>query len=569
MPSDLDQLVRDAAGVTGSALPRLMDADAPTLVAGAPDDVYFVGLIGGKEVGKSAMVNALAGRDITKVSSFGAGTEEAVAYVHSSRVQAAKELLEREAAGQYRIVTHDFADADPAQVLLDLPDIDSHFESHLALTRRMLRHMLFPIWLASIEKYADQQPREMLKRVAEGNDPRNFVFVLNKADQLGDDEETAREIATDYSRRVAAACGLADAPRVWLVSAAKPTAYDLPDLRTAITRGRGSRDVASARKLATRRRDTSLVAWLDDQNLPEQAARLGRVADDVQQMLTDRLAGPLLERSIPRLGNDVSYKAALVDEAMNARVARWPLVNLVHTLLGPLLAMTTAVVRGGTAAAQGAAGGLVDAYAMSIDGRPIAGVVASTFAHLRQTSPVVATLYAHQKPWDDRSAEIVTLRLRQRLVETIERQRAEVVARYATSRNPISALVRWTLTIGALLWFPFVQPVLEVALQPGFSQTTQELIALVVKVLGATYLLTTLSFLLIWFVVLWLALRWTTSRAVQRVLTGWGRRKVMTDLDLSQQVAMWMDELASPVRVELERVERVKKGVETARGALK
>lgn len=575
MTTDLPQLVRDAAGLTGAAMPRLLDDDAPTLVVDRDEprnkdatDVYFVGLIGGKEVGKSAMVNALAGRAITAVTSFGAGTEEVVAYVHESRVPVARELLEREAAGQYRIVTHDLPDADPARVLLDLPDIDSHFESHLALTRRMLRHMLFPVWLASIEKYADRQPREMLRRVAEGNDPRNFLFVLNKADQLGDDLATARQIATDYGQRIAGAVGMDAPPRVWVVSAVNPAGYDLPTLRDAITRGRSPRDVAAARQLATRRRDASLVAWLDDQDLPAQANRLRRVAADVQDLLTDRLAAPLLERTVPRLTSDVAYRAAIVDEAMAARVARWPLVNLVHTLLGPLLAATTALVRGGTAAAAGTATGLVDAHAMSLDGRPLHTVVAATFAHLRQTSPVVATLYATQKPWDERAAELVALRLRNRLVATIERQRSTVVDRYAASRNPLAATVRWTLTIGALLWFPFVQPVLEIALQPGFSRTTREILALVVKVMGATYLLTTVSFLLIWFVVLWLALRWSTAGAFTRLGNSWARGGSGSDLDLSRQAATWVDELAEPVRVELAKVDRVSQGVDVARKAL-
>ena len=92
--------------------------------------------------------------------------------------------------GQYRIVTHELP-ALPRQVLLDLPDIDSHFASHLQVTRTMLRHMLFPVWLVSIEKYADLQPQRMLSRVADGNAPNNFIFCLNKVDQLPRDSAAA------------------------------------------------------------------------------------------------------------------------------------------------------------------------------------------------------------------------------------------------------------------------------------------------------------------------------------------------------------------------------------------
>src|SRR5205085_8943134 len=113
-------------------------------------------------------------------------------------------FLECEVRGQYRIITHD-VDALERQVLLDLPDIDSVYADHVELTRRMLRHMLFPIWIQSVEKYADQQPQKLLAAVAEGNDPANFVFCLNKADQLLAREGTAavEQLRDDYAARIA------------------------------------------------------------------------------------------------------------------------------------------------------------------------------------------------------------------------------------------------------------------------------------------------------------------------------------------------------------------------------
>jgi len=52
---------------------------------------YLVGLIGGKDVGKSALVNALAGRDITATSAYGPGTEGVIAYAHVSQEKALRE----------------------------------------------------------------------------------------------------------------------------------------------------------------------------------------------------------------------------------------------------------------------------------------------------------------------------------------------------------------------------------------------------------------------------------------------------------------------------------------------
>src|SRR5206468_1846546 len=132
--------------------------------------------------------------------------------------------------------------------------------SHVAVTRAMLRHMLFPVWMRSVEKYADLQPQQMLQRVAAGNDARNFVFCLNKADQL------------DRNGRG-------------------------PDAST------GGGDLSASAEARERR------------------------------------AVPLVERVAPKVADDPANRAALADDILADRVARWPLVNLVHTIMAPLFVL--------------------------------------------------------------------------------------------------------------------------------------------------------------------------------------------------------------------------------------
>jgi len=203
MTPALEQLVREAMELTGANKPSLMEEDMPVLSDQALVDqdngYYLVGLIGGKDVGKSALVNALVGKNITPVTSHGAGTEVVIAYGHKSQEQPLRELLEREVSGQYKLVLHDQPNLR-RQVLLDLPDIDSKYASHLQVTRAMLRHMLYPVWVSSVEKYADLQPQQMLAKVAEGNTPANFVFCLTKADQLaGAAEQLSSQMPNNYS----------------------------------------------------------------------------------------------------------------------------------------------------------------------------------------------------------------------------------------------------------------------------------------------------------------------------------------------------------------------------------
>ena len=91
--TQLQQLVREAIELTGAAAPTMFADDAPVLTPAAirqarEEGFYLVGLIGGKEVGKSALVNALVGEEITKQTSHGPGTHDVIAYAHASQAQA-------------------------------------------------------------------------------------------------------------------------------------------------------------------------------------------------------------------------------------------------------------------------------------------------------------------------------------------------------------------------------------------------------------------------------------------------------------------------------------------------
>ena len=380
MTPAVEQLVRETLELTGADRPALLEDNAPVLAeevvrpADGDDEegFYLVGLIGGKEVGKSALVNALVGRPITAITSHGPGTEIAVAYAHRSQEAALRELLDREVPGRFRIVTHDSVSLR-RQVLLDLPDIDSHYESHLAVTRTMLRHMLYPVWVQSIEKYADLQPQQMLARVAAGNAVQNFVFCLNKVDQLealesgagrpakrrfawlsdtfglqhvnragGDPAESALsspmlELRDDFSARLARTLSLSAPPEVFLISAASPGQYELPRLRALLSREKSQKTVRQSRQLAGRKQDRSLLDWLAEQQLAERAQRLGRLREDAEELAAARLAEPLLEQVLPALADEPATRQALADEILTDRVSRWPLVSLVHTLLAPFL----------------------------------------------------------------------------------------------------------------------------------------------------------------------------------------------------------------------------------------
>jgi hypothetical protein len=629
----LNDLVHEVMEITRAEAPEVLAEDAPVLRAeamGEPatdgDGFYLIGLIGGKEVGKSALVNALAGREITERTGWGRGTEIVIAYAHQSQAEALRGLLEAEAAGRYRIVTHEVRDLR-RQVLLDLPDIDSQYPEHIDLTRRMLRHMLFPVWIQSIEKYADQQPQKLLAAVAAGNDPGNFLFCLNKADQVAGAEDSAHrihgtgmesarsgaaegtvdvqrptssaqsersnpearplnpeleEVREDFAGRLGRTLRLSEPPRVFVISALRRNAFDLPQLRELLGREKSGEVVRSSRELARRQRARSLLQWLEGLGLSQQAERLRRLEEDAAELVQQRIGVPLLEQVVPRLMDDPAHRLAMVDAVMQKRVSRWPIVNVLHVVLGPLVGAWRRSVGARETVVRGAEATV--GQHLESPGRPLHETIRSTFAQLRQAHPLAAEVYSGGEDsaagdpdrrmvartsgpgWASAiGSEHAEGELRRSLAACIERQRAVVVERIGSRGGVTGAPFRWLLTIGAVLWFPIVQPVLEaVMLGAPFR-----LAVLLVQVLGATYLLRSAAFLAIWFSFLWLVLKWDSHRRVARLMERWRTTDALDPtLALPAVVLEWLEGLLEPVRSRRERVEGVVERVDRVREEL-
>jgi len=256
---------------------------------------------------------------------------------------------------------------------------------------------------------------------------------------------------------------------------------------------------------------------------------------------------------VPRLANDSVARLAIADEVLEERVARWPIVKLVHTFFSPLLVMA----RGMTArqaVAPGNADSVVDACLRETD-EPVSTLVQSAFGQLRRSQPIVAELYASSFLWEGAPADAAAADLSRRLAQTLLRQR-EAVREYMSGRGAwIGAPFRWLLTIGAILWFPFVQPILSQMLATHLSITRLATLALLVQVLGVDYLLKSALFLFIWFLVLWLALRWNTQRKVARLVNKWAATDLAEPaVNLTTQSMQWMDDLLMPIRDAEQRV---------------
>jgi len=199
------------------------------------DELVICGILGGKDVGKTTIINTLATTRISDDSTeVGRGTQRPLAYVHRDVADIATARLKATAAGMdVDIVTHT---ADPIRnaVLLDLPDFDSEFCEHLEIVRRVAPLLDRILWVQTPRKIGDRAWVEMFRRVIK--DPGNVSCVLNKFDELladgglngqgftRDDDATAAsfwQTQTDWvTKSLASSECHFDADRMFLISAA-------------------------------------------------------------------------------------------------------------------------------------------------------------------------------------------------------------------------------------------------------------------------------------------------------------------------------------------------------------
>ncbi len=143
-----------------------IDVDRPLLV---------VMLMGGTGVGKSTLLNALAGGSIAQASFVRPTTRDPVVYYHTSN---RPDRLDP-ALQHCKLVVHD-RPALEQKILVDTPDLDSN-----DLANREKLHELLPVadvvlYVGSQEKYHDQLGWELFR---EQRRRHAFAFVLNKWDR--------------------------------------------------------------------------------------------------------------------------------------------------------------------------------------------------------------------------------------------------------------------------------------------------------------------------------------------------------------------------------------------------
>jgi hypothetical protein len=165
-----------------------LDVDRPLLV---------IMLMGGTGVGKSTLLNALAGGSIAQASFTRPTTRDPVVYYHES----IKPDRLDPALRHCRLAPHDRKNLEH-KIIVDTPDLDSNDLANRDKLIRLLPVADIVLYVGSQEKYHDQLGWELF---LEHRKRRAFAFVLNKWDRclhqsssgLRPDEDLLRDLQSE------------------------------------------------------------------------------------------------------------------------------------------------------------------------------------------------------------------------------------------------------------------------------------------------------------------------------------------------------------------------------------
>ena len=266
-------------------------------------DTVLVALAGGTGSGKSSLLNALAGEEVSPPGAMRPTTADPIAWIPSNPEPGLTRLLD-----DLGIDTRIGQQLHPWLAVLDLPDLDSVVVDHRLRVERLLPLVDSVVWVLDPEKYQDARlHRDHLTPLARHAD--RFVFALNQIDRVGAGDVGV--LAADL-RRSLQADGIED-PVVVL------TAGDPPDgLRRGLDELLGAiRGLGSTAEVVARRVVDELAASADRLVAPlGGAAGTGfvthwtAVRNDVAAGIADAVTVDLAREAQRVAGNDARAVSA-------------------------------------------------------------------------------------------------------------------------------------------------------------------------------------------------------------------------------------------------------------------
>lgn len=524
------------------ALARLLHMEPAGLSIGAEptldDELLVCGILGGKDVGKSTLINALAGAVVSRDDAeVGRGTDRPIAYAHEASRRALDHRLRAGAAGVQPIQATHRVDAIRDVVLIDLPDFDSEFREHLDTVRSVIPTLDRVLWVVTPRKLGDRAWVELSRDVLK--DAGNVLCVLNKIDELLADSDPFEDAASgaaaigraerfvrtnrQWLMSITQAAGLTlAAERFFLLAAAFPTEDDFAR-RVATMWGDNEwrrfeadrqpvRDVAAfASREITRLRDTVLSPVAAERAAAAKRANIGvEIAAGTARLRehfgVDRLQRQLHGACEPAYLRDAAAEALgpdglddvetdlrrvlrpdkeLADELLEQRLDRHPLLRIVYWPFGWAARMIGSQISG-----------VFGPGSMIIPSSYGSNLIESRLDALRSRvladhAAVVKRLDLEGRVPDAASLATGLRRGTLAFARRLEEEQLRQSSRGGRFRAACVNLFLWW----TLLWFPLLQPVSLAALSvlSGDGMDYAKAAIVVVTSLGAGHLLASLG----------------------------------------------------------------------------
>jgi len=145
-------------------------------------ETVVIALGGGTGVGKSSLLNALAGDTVARAGALRPTTDQPLAWIPDNPEPGLVRLLD-----DLGIADRIGQSSHRHLAILDLPDFDSVVGEHRATVERLLPRVDAILWVVDPEKYNDRTIHGDYLRPLAGYQ-RQFVFALNQIDRLAQGE---------------------------------------------------------------------------------------------------------------------------------------------------------------------------------------------------------------------------------------------------------------------------------------------------------------------------------------------------------------------------------------------
>jgi energy-coupling factor transporter ATP-binding protein EcfA2 len=268
-------------------------------LGGEYDFVLTIALAGGSGVGKSTIINALAGATIAEAAEQRPCTMQATVYHHRDLPDGGLAL---DAASESRGVMHDRSELR-FKVIIDTPDLDTFATQNRAATRALLKAAGLVLYVFTPEKYWDERVWSVIREEQRFS---SCLALLNKSDTVPASalERASEEIRRRFSDlgkpdiavlRICAARHVPDADGR-LTSARTAIIDEFATLRAYIEHELHDGDIVRMRRDLRMRVVDHLQQELErvlPQNIDDQLAMLSELADSQATTASDQLSRPL------------------------------------------------------------------------------------------------------------------------------------------------------------------------------------------------------------------------------------------------------------------------------------